>query len=136
MLLLVTVIKRRKAQLAHVAVSSNQSVECAIVRELFRGSLGIESEPKALDEAVEAARFQNMKKIEMATGLPGHNYDRNDTESRRMRRGLVGGFRDYLTPEQVKLINAACSHHLNPEAKEILNQTTWLACPQFHGHTV
>jgi hypothetical protein len=33
------VIKRRKAQLRHPKASSNQPIECATLRELFRVSL-------------------------------------------------------------------------------------------------
>jgi Sulfotransferase domain len=86
--------------------------------------LGIRSDPQALDDAVDAARFQNMQKLELQTGLPGHDYNRGDTESRRMRRGMVGGFRDYLSLQQIDFIDEAYSYNLTPEAKEIFGQTT------------
>lgn len=82
--------------------------------------LGLESRPGILDRAVEAARFGNMQEMELAQGLPGHDYDRNDSESRRMRRGKVGGFADYLTPEQIRLVEATCARELTPQAKALL----------------
>ena len=82
--------------------------------------LGVETRPEILDKAVEAARFQNMQELELAKGLPGHEYDRSDSESRRMRRGKVGGFADYLTPEQIRLVETACDRELTPQAKALL----------------
>lgn len=87
--------------------------------------LGIGSDPQALADAVEGAKFQNMQKLELQNGLPGHDYDRDDTESRRMRRGMVGGFRDYLTPGQIDFIDGTYNHRLTPEAKRIFSQTSY-----------
>lgn len=82
--------------------------------------LGVEPRPEMLDRAVEAARFQNMQKLELAQGLPDHDYDRSDSESRRMRRGKVGGFADYLTPDQIRLVETVCDRELTPQAKALL----------------
>ena len=43
-----------------------------------------------------------------------------DAESRRMRRGKVGGFADYLTDAQAELIERTCTEWLTPAAKELL----------------
>lgn len=85
--------------------------------------LGLEVKPNLLADAVEAARFQNMQKLELSKGLPGHNYDRSDGESLRMRRGQVGGFVDYLTPAQIAQIDAACNRRLTGNAKALLAST-------------
>ena len=85
--------------------------------------LGLAVKPDLLAAAVEAARFQNMQKLELSKGLPGHDYDRSDGESLRMRRGQVGGFVDYLSPAQIALIDAACARRLNAEAKALLAGT-------------
>lgn len=85
--------------------------------------LRVAIKPALLAEAVEAARFQNMQELEQATGLPGHDYDRSQSESLRMRRGKVGGFADYLTAEQIRLIETTFDRELTAEAKEILGQT-------------
>ncbi|MBA4490064.1 sulfotransferase domain-containing protein [Paracoccus sp. S1E-3] len=85
--------------------------------------LGVEVRPDLLADAVEAARFQNMQKLELSKGLPGHDYDRSDGESLRMRKGQVGGYVDYLSPAQIALIDAACDRRLNAEARALLAQT-------------
>ena len=79
--------------------------------------LGLEVRPQLLAAAVEAAQFQNMQKLELSKGLPGHRYDRSDGESLRMRRGQVGGFVDYLTPAQIALIDTICNRRLTAGAK-------------------
>lgn len=73
-----------------------------------------------LEEAIEASRFEAMREHEVAGGLPAHVYDRGDAESRRMRRGKVGGFADYLTDAQAELIERTCTEWLTPAAKELL----------------
>lgn len=55
-------------------------------------------------EAVEWASFNNLRKLETSGffsqgGMRLRN--RNDENSFKVRRGKVGGFRDYFTPEQV-----------------------------------
>lgn len=85
--------------------------------------LGLAIQPRLLAEAVQAASFGNMQKLELAKGLPGHDYDRNDRESLRMRRGTVGGFADYLSPAQVALIDRACARDLTPAARTIMRET-------------
>lgn len=87
------------------------------------GLLGIRRNLRALDDAIDAARFQNMQKLELQTGLPGHDYDLDDTESRRMRRGIVGGFPDYLSVQQINFIDEFYSYHLTSEAKLIFDYT-------------
>jgi hypothetical protein len=82
--------------------------------------LGVKVMPQLLTEAVEAANFKNMRELEQATGLPGHDYDRNDNESLRMRRGKVGGFADYLSDEQISLIDHTCRRELTQQARTIL----------------
>lgn len=84
--------------------------------------LQIDPRPDLVAQAVEAASFRNMQELEQVAGLPGHDYDLDDGESRRMRRGKVGGFTDYLTAEQIDFIEAACNRDLTADAKAILKQ--------------
>ncbi|MCZ0963953.1 sulfotransferase domain-containing protein [Paracoccus benzoatiresistens] len=85
--------------------------------------LDLEIKPRMLADAVEAARFQNMQALELTKGLPGHDYDRRDGESRRMRRGKAGGFADYLTPEQIRFVETTCDRALTPEARALLTRS-------------
>ncbi len=66
----------------------------------FIGVSGIDQ--SLLDDAVEYASFENMKKMETSQQFqrqvlkPG---DVNDQESFKVRRGKVGGYRDYLNDD-------------------------------------
>jgi hypothetical protein len=79
-------------------------------RELL-AFLGIQSIDEAFfARSLQFSSFENMKQLE-ATGRfrtrvlqPGNV---NDTESFKVRRGVVGGYRDYLTPEDIVYLNAA-----------------------------
>lgn len=73
----------------------------------------------ALREAVAASRFEAMRDLELAKGIPAHSYDRSDSESLRMRRGEVGGFADYLRPEEAALVETACAAGLVPAAQAL-----------------
>lgn len=110
---------RRHIVLSYENLSREPHAETARVLAF----LGVEVRPRLLADAVEAAKFQNMQVLEQATGLPGHDYDRNDSESLRMRRGKVGGFADYLTAEQIEFIERTCDRELTAEARAILQPT-------------
>jgi hypothetical protein len=74
--------------------------------EHFRDLLALlgESTPDItiFQEALEFSRFENMQKLEAAGAFdskilrPG---DVRDPESFKVRRGKVGGYREYLSPE-------------------------------------
>ena len=72
----------------------------------FRDLLGVlgEAEPDAtiFQEALEFSRFENMQKLEAAGAFDSkilHPGDVRDPESFKVRRGKVGGFREYLSAE-------------------------------------
>jgi alcohol sulfotransferase len=71
--------------------------------------VGAGASREVIDKAVEFARFENLKAKE-ASGFfesdrlrPGN---RDDANSFKVRRGKVGGYRDYFTPEQLAEIDA------------------------------
>jgi hypothetical protein len=82
--------------------------------EHFRDLLALlgETEPdiSIFQEALEFSRFENMQKLEAAGTfdskilLPG---DARDPESFKVRRGKVGGYREYLSAEDQKYAAAA-----------------------------
>ncbi|WP_331766454.1 sulfotransferase domain-containing protein [Embleya sp. NBC_00896] len=72
-------------------------------------------DPAVLEEAVRYAAFANMRAME-ATGTldsrrlrPG---DPMDPESYKTRRGVVGGYRDYLTQDQIRFVNTVITENL------------------------
>ncbi|MBB3937553.1 sulfotransferase domain-containing protein [Aureimonas phyllosphaerae] len=85
--------------------------------------LGFPHRPEPMRRAVEASRFEAMREREIEQGLPAHDYDRGDTESLRMRRGVAGGFADYLSEAQAVRILGICERHLTPAAKALVSKT-------------
>jgi hypothetical protein len=74
--------------------------------ECFRDLLAVlgEAEPdgKNFQEALEFSRFENMQKLEAAGAFDSnilHPGDVRDPESFKVRRGKVGGYREYLSVE-------------------------------------
>jgi len=74
--------------------------------EHFRDLLAVlgESSPyaNAFQEALEFSRFENMQKLEAARAFDSnilHPGDARDPESFKVRRGKVGGYREYLSAE-------------------------------------
>lgn len=77
----------------------------------------------ALAEAIEKARFSKMQKTEKDTGIPGHEYDRADSDSMRVRKGKVGGFADTLSDAEADRVLEICRKSMLPEAKRLFRQS-------------
>ena len=82
--------------------------------EHFRDLLAVlgESSPDAniFQEALEFSRFENMQKLEAAGAFDSnilHPGDVRDPESFKVRRGKVGGYREYLSAEDQHFAEAA-----------------------------
>lgn len=86
--------------------------------------LGCRIDVGALRESVVVSRFEAMRDLEKAEGIPDHDYDRGDEESLRMRRGKAGGFTEYLTPAHVSFIEDTLALRLSPEAKSAIRETS------------
>lgn len=84
--------------------------------------LGVKVDKMILERAVEAADFDRMGSLEKKEGIPGHEYDRSDPNSRRMRSGKVGSFSEVLSPNEAQTIVDRCRSELNEKAWEILQQ--------------
>jgi len=57
------------------------------------------------EEALEFSRFENMQKLEAAGVFDSkilHPGDAHDPESFKVRRGKVGGYREYLSAEDLE----------------------------------
>ena len=82
--------------------------------EHFRDLLAVlgESSPDAnsFQEALEFSSFENMQKLEAARAFDSnilHPGDVRDPESFKVRRGKVGGYREYLSAEDQQFAAAA-----------------------------
>ncbi len=70
-----------------------------------------------IEKAVSFGSFDNLRKLEAAGffrrgGLSLRN--RNDPNAFKVRRGKIGGYRDYFTPEQVAKIDDLVTTRLSP----------------------
>ncbi len=75
--------------------------------------------PEAIHDAVEFARFDNLKKLEKqrAFGWSGGRLvakNPNNPDSYKVRRAKVGGYRDYFDDEQIQQLDAFTHRHLHP----------------------
>jgi hypothetical protein len=82
----------------------------------FIGTPGSEQQVR---EAVAFASFENMRRLEQKRTfwLSGGRMvakDRGNPESFKVRRGKVGGYRDYFTEQQVAEIEGFIRDHLSP----------------------
>lgn len=60
-------------------------------------SLSLPAEPRSIQAGVEVGNFNRMRAVEIKRGIRNHSYDRSNPDALRVRRGIVGGHRDYLT---------------------------------------
>ncbi|UVO49841.1 sulfotransferase domain-containing protein [Sphingomonas sp. SUN019] len=93
-----------------------------VVADLLR-FLGQVPNPESIGRAVAAAEIDKMRKIEVRSGIPGHQYDRSDPEALRARRGVVGGFGDYLSQETLAWIATTCADTLSPAAARLVEKS-------------
>lgn len=77
--------------------------------------IGLDISSKAISRAVEFASFDNMHTMEKENGfnagvLKGHS--KGDPESYKTREGKVGGFSNYLSPEDIRFLNKKIQEEL------------------------
>jgi hypothetical protein len=68
-------------------------------------------------DGVEFSSFDNMRGMEMRADFRSGRLrprDRNDMDSFKTRKGVVGGYVDYLEPEQIERIERRISEQLDP----------------------
>jgi len=75
---------------------------------LVLGLMGVEPSQEMIDEAVKFASFDNMWKLESANFNKWfREVQKGNPESRRVRRGKVGGYVDYMTPDDIAFADNA-----------------------------
>ncbi len=87
--------------------------------------LGINVDTSRISSVVLASSFERMRRVEMAHGIAGHDYDRLDPEALRVRRGEVGGYQEYLSDGDIQFIDhrvSACT----AASKAILELTAYI----------
>jgi len=80
--------------------------------------VGLVPARSVIEAAVEFSRFDNMRKLEREGTLGAHDRmrpaDAGVVESYKTRKGKIGGFRDYLSPEDVGYMNDRIARTLSP----------------------
>jgi hypothetical protein len=99
------------------------SAQTDVVLASVLGFLGCPIDLDAITASVAAGSFTSMREMELVEGIPGHEYDRGDSESLRMRRGVSSGYHDYLNDELVRVVEDICIRTLSPAAKATIAGT-------------
>ena len=79
--------------------------------------LGTTVTPERVAAAVDFARFDNLKALETQRAFPGPRLapsDPQNPDSYKVRRGKVGGYRDYFDDGQLAVIDQLTSTRLSP----------------------
>jgi hypothetical protein len=90
----------------------------AVVAALDFFALAVD--PDAINAAIAASSFDRMQAIEIAGGIAGAAHDRSDLESRRVRRGKVGGHGEHLDAADIAYIDQTCRSQLGEPARRLL----------------
>lgn len=81
---------------------------------------GTTPDPAHIEAAKDYAAYENMKKREAknegmrASGQRVKPGDESNPDSFKVRRGKVGGYRDYFTPEQLRVVDGMVEDVLDP----------------------
>lgn len=89
--------------LTYEAMRQNPSAALRQTNELLEIGLS----DRGIQYAVEVGEINQMRKVEVEHGIAGHNYDRENPEALRVRRGQVGGYIDYMQPSDQTYIQGA-----------------------------
>jgi hypothetical protein len=89
--------------------------------------LGVDLDPAAVQRAVDAADFDRMMQAEETEGIPDHEYDMTDPEARRVRRGAIGGWTDYLSDSTAHQVVEVLDDRLGNVSRELLDRL----CPSW-----
>ena len=74
--------------------------------------------------AVSASSMDNMRQKEIQHGIAGHVYDKANPEALRVRRGKVGGFVDYMLPQDEEYIHERIASS-EPPTKAVIDLTAY-----------
>jgi hypothetical protein len=72
-----------------------------------------------LQNAIEASSFARMQKLEKKGAFSNERMrptDPNDTQTFKVRKGKVGGYKEECSSEDIEFINGYIREHLDPEA--------------------
>ena len=103
----------------HVATYESLQAEPLVALRAILEFLQLPIEETALERARAHASFDAMQSEERERGIGGQHYDRSDPEALRVRKGRIGGYKEYLAEDEVGRISAECRRHLTPGALDL-----------------
>jgi hypothetical protein len=86
-----------------------------------------EPDPRALRAAIGRARFDRLQSLERTGAFASGRLtagDAADTDSYKVRRGKVGGFKDYFDDGQRQALDAIVHEHLSADAASLAGPAT------------
>jgi alcohol sulfotransferase len=104
---------------AHVATYESLHAEPLAALRAILEFLELPIDEDALERAREHASFDAMQSEELERGIGGQHYDRSDPEALRVRKGRIGGYREYLAEGDIARISAECRRQLTPRALDM-----------------
>lgn len=86
--------------------------------------LGETPDPEVLSRAIAASDFTAMQQAEQEQQIPGMTYSVARPEAWRVRRGVVGGFRDEMPIGLRQQVAAYLDNHLTADGQELVRRFT------------
>jgi len=83
--------------------------------------INIDVDENILSLAIEKSTFSNMNKSELDKRIPGHSYNLDDVNARRIRSGIVHDYVNHLSNDDIEYIRNYCSLNFNKQSKKIYN---------------
>lgn len=104
-------------------VLSYEGLRADVEKEIRRvwPILGLPDDEAALHAAVERSEFDRLRELESTTQIPGFDYDPSVPDARRVRRGKVGGWSDYMDEAEARYIRDRFRAELSVEAVAFLS---------------
>lgn len=85
--------------------------------------LGLEQNNQMLEEAIRDSSFEEMAKLEQALGIAGFpTRHHKDPEARRVRKGKIDGYIDYLSAQDIAYCRQQALAILSPKAQSWMTQ--------------
>ena len=95
-----------------------------ILIKLFK-TLKIPINKNILIDVINKSNIKNMRAVEKKNKIKNHKYNVNDSEALRMRRGISGGYKDYLNDDDIEFIINQCNDELTFDSKKLLQTTKY-----------
>lgn len=84
--------------------------------------LNIPCDISVIRHALDMSSFEMMQNIEIKAGIIDHKYDRSNIEARRIRKGKIGAYNNYIDNDDIQYIQHQLQINLTTQSKELLSK--------------